>query len=213
MPRPPRPILFLAAGLSAFIACSGFFGVSLGLRGAPANWFVVGLEAVIVFAGAMGVLVATRPVRGFREGPAIGMLCVAGSALGCAGLSYIALRAGFNGIEKDPLTLSRFAAAAALCALAAVTVLLRKPGQTIRPLAMSAVMLAVSLGVAAVFASSGARRVIHSTHAIVEALVFLVGGVMFVGLFSAAVHLAITAFDRGRLAGEAMADDAATPRA
>lgn len=206
MPRPPRPILALAAGLSACVALSGLFGVSLGLRGSPANWFVVGLEAVIVFAGVMGVLAATRPVRGFREGPAIGMLCVAGSAIGCAGLSYIALRAGFNGIQRDPLTIARFAAAGGLVALAALTVLLRKPRQTVRPLLLSAAMLAISLGIGAIFGAPGPRHMIHGTHAIVEALIFLIGGVVFVGFFSAGVHLMITAFDRGRLAGEAMSD-------
>ncbi len=204
MPRPPRPILVLAAALNAGIALSGLFGMSLGLRGNPANWFVVGLEAVIVFAGVMGILAATRPVRGFREGPAIGMLCVAGSAIACAGLSYIALKAGFNGIQKDPLALGRFAAAGGLVALAALAVLLRKPRDTVRPLLLSAVMLAASLGIAATFGAPGPRHMIHGTHAIVEALIFLVGGVVFVGFFSAGIHLMITAFDRGRLAGEAM---------
>lgn len=194
--------------LTLAIFAAGIWGVITGFRTSPVNWFVVGLEAVITVAGAIGVMHATASRRGFREGPAIGLVCVAGAVLVCAGLSFITLNAGFRGIQRDPFFLARTAAGCGLLALAAVAVLLRKPSETFRPLLVGVVMGVLAAATAAPLVLPGTRKAIQAAHPVVESLTFLIAGVLLIGFVSASTHLIIKAFDRGRIAGEAAGDAA-----
>ncbi len=125
------------AALAVRVVCGGV--LISALAAAPASlmmgsrpvWGMFGFEVVIVIASAMGLFIRGRL---FRDGPALGLLCIAGAVMAGSGLGYLSLGGGMRGGQLGatsmlPLVGVRVLAAGTLGLLAAGIVLSRDSGR------------------------------------------------------------------------------------
>ena len=203
--------LFVSA-LSAVVGITCLGGIALSLLNRPPVWYTFGFELVALVACVFGVWTG---LGRYRQGPALALLCVAGAIgvgalLGYVGapaattnklatavpaLSFMGPDRGLLGMPLWPLMLARAVAAAALTAAAAIIVLSRQP-QLSRPRVVRAIVFAVLLVlVAAPLWLTRAQWIALGTFP--KLLIGVLGTVLALGLFAAAVHYAISAFEPG----------------
>ncbi len=193
MPRGARPI---ASCASLVVLLSALAGVIAAALNSPPVWFMLGFEAVIACASVFGVLVG---LGRFRDGPALALLCVAGTI---AAGSLLGFLAGRGNIGLGPgwflrLLLARVALSAIIAATAGWIVLVRRPQLSFR-------RLWFGLGCALAFAAitwalwefSGQLAALGTMP---SAFVGFVAAVTLLGLLAAAVHLLIGAFETGAI--------------
>lgn len=195
MPRPPRWILALCLVLGALLALSGGLGLVRALGANPVNWFTFGFEALLIVCAMFGVGCG---LGRYREGPALAMLCVAGGALVSTALGYSAAHAGFGGIQRNPMAFARIAAALGFGALAALTVMSRRPHASASSAFSGVVMGALAAGAGALLALPGPRAAILGLHPVLTTLMFLTLGVLLVAFISASAHNFIRALEHGK---------------
>lgn len=181
--------------LGAGIALSGGVGVARALAASPSDWFSFGFEALLVISGLFGVGCGLGK---YREGPALAMVCVAGATLVAAALGYTVTHKGYTGILRDPYAFARLAAAASFGALAALTVMARRPHASAGSVFRGVVMAALACATGAALALPGARAAISGLHPVLAAVVFLALGVLLVVFISASAHNFIRALEHGR---------------
>ncbi len=193
MPPPSRPALLLALVLSALVLLSAVAGATISLLNQPKPaWFALAFELTIIVAAAMGCLVG---LGRFRQGPALALLCVAGSVAVGSLLGYVGDGRRLLGLNMMPSLAARELAAGLLLASAAWLVLARDPTRTLPPLVKG-----LALGVLALAAAGGlwaARAGLASIPDAVKLFLIVVLFLVFTVLVSISAHLVILAFQRG----------------
>ena len=199
---PPLALTRVGAGLlalAALVSALGVAGIAL-LRGAQPYWLLVGMEACIVMAGVFGVLFLRRK---FDAGPAMTLLCIAGTVFAAGFLSWLAVRSGIKlqgdrSIDVKMVMLARVGIAAALVALASFEVL-RRNRQSI-----GLIGRAVATGVPLAIIVGGlyvGREALASQQAVPAWIVWTlvsISVVIAMGLLCACGHFVIRAFEMGR---------------
>jgi membrane protein YdbS with pleckstrin-like domain len=199
---PPLAISRVGSGLvcaAALLSALGVLVMAL-FMGAQPYWLVVGMELCIAMAGVFGLLF----VRGrFAEGPALALLCVAGTIFAAGFLSWLAVRSGIKlkgdkSVSLTSLMFARVAISAALVALASVEVLRRNRrslGLLARAAATGVPLAIIAGGLYAGWAALASQQVVPAW--IVWTLVS-VAVVVAMALLCACGHFVIRAFEMGR---------------
>lgn len=213
-PLPPIPTgvgLFVSA-LSAVVGITCLGGLALSLLNRPPVWYTFGFELIALVACVFGVWTG---LGRYRQGPALAILCVAGAIAVGALLGYVGAPAAtttklatavpalsFMGSDREliglplwPLMLARAVAAAAMGAAAAVIVLSRQPQLSHPRLVRAMVFGALLVLVAAPLWLTRAKWIALGTFP--KLMIGVLGSVVALGLFAAAVHYAIRAFEPG----------------
>lgn len=177
---------FALAGLCGLILLSAMVTIAMAVMQPKPSYFIIGFEAVSVFACVFGVLLA----RGkFREGPAIGILCVAaavgvGSLLGAVGSHY-----AIGSFGLKPWLLGRVGCAGLLAAMAGAVVVARSPSLRVPALLKGSVLGALTIAVG--YGVLVASKTMSGAMAFIAAVGL---GLVCVGLLCASVHYLIAAF-------------------
>lgn len=195
MPRPPRWMLALCLVLGAGIALSAGLGIFRTVSAHPTNWFVFGFETLLLVAGVFGIGCGLGK---YREGPALAMLCVGGTVIVASVLGYTALHKTYLGIQRDPLTFARLSAGGGFAALAALTVMARRPHASSANVVTGLMLSALAAGVGAILGLPGPRGAVTKLHPVLASLAFLVLGALLITFVSAAAHHFIRALEHGK---------------
>lgn len=207
---PPLALTRVAAGLlsiAALASALGVAGIAL-VRGAQPYWLVVGMELCIAMAGVFGVLFLRRK---FAEGPAMTLLCIAGTVFAAGFLSWLAVRGGIKlkgdqSLNLKMVMLARVAIAAALVGLASVEVL-RRDRRSVGLLGR-----AVATGVPLAIIAGGmilGRDALAAQQAVPAWIVWTlvsIGAVVAMALLCACGHFVVRAFEIGRLENATVTD-------
>lgn len=213
--QPPLALTRVGAGLlsvAALVSALGVAGIAL-LRGAQPYWLLVGMEACIAMAGVFGVLFLRRK---FAEGPAMTLLCIAGTIFAAGFLSWLAVRSGIKlkgdqSLNVKLVMLARVGIAAALVGLASFEVLRRNPRS------MGLMGRAVATGVPLAIIAGGlyaGRNAIAAQQLVPAWIVWTlvsIGVVIAMGLLCACGHFVIRAFEMGRPESAVRSESAAGP--
>ncbi len=195
LPKTPMAIrgacLLVGAGVGLSALWQGFGAAT---RADP-GWFLLGFEGLALVGALFAVLVGLGK---FRHGPALAMLCVAGTILVGTVLGYTADRATYRGIQAHPISAARLGASALMFLLAGVTVWARRPAPSIRALVTGSVLGAIALGVMGAWAFTPLSASLAAVHPMVRTLALLFGGLIVVGLLSASAHYGIRSLEHGR---------------
>lgn len=179
----------------AAVGISAIGGIVLSLVSVNTAWFLMGFEAVTLFAAVFGVLLG----RGkFSDGMALGVLSVAGAIVAAGLFGYLgagkAIPVGARTISLTPLLLGRMGAGVLLAGCSAWAVLGVQPGRSlplvVRGLACGIPAVGVVWGVWALRAKIAGMGLSQ----VALALGGLVVGGLVIGLLASAVHLTIKAF-------------------
>lgn len=198
MPKPAGWILLVCLLVCGVLSLSGLVLGGLAVVGSPTPWLTVAFEVLIVVAGLMGVLLG---LGRFSEGPALGMVCVAGAVcvgalLGGVGSEWRVgggvLGAGVG--LKMPLMI-RAGLCGVLVLLAGIVVLSRdwrrSRGHLVKGLLASVALVGLLAGAYA------ARGSLGQFGAMSKAIAGMLGFVLATGLLAAATQWLITAFEMG----------------
>jgi hypothetical protein len=189
---PPSPLAKLVQGICAAIACSALAAGVMAVVQPRASWVMFGFEAVVLVSAVLGALLG----RGkFRDGPSLGLLCVAGAIVVASAFGYLGGGRTLFGTDVRTLTLARAAAGAALVGVAAWLVLSRAPGATLPRFTKGA---ALSLGVIALLAGLWkGQRWIGSLNDVGQLAVGMVAFALITALLAASIHMLVRAFQAG----------------
>lgn len=194
--RPSKLVLLASLFISAAVLLSTLFVLLAGtisLGGRAMSPFLGGFELVILVASVFGVLFGLGK---FMRGPAMALLCVAGTIGFCSYLGKISAGGFLEGFEQMYLGV-RGLAALVLLGLAAWTVLSRQPSvalpRLLRGLAFAAGLMLLIGGMWAL------RGTISGLGPMITALAWLLAGTVAIGLLAAATHAIVRAFETGRL--------------
>lgn len=193
VPPIPRVAGLVASGVSLLVLLSALTGAGAAALNSPPVWFMLGFELVIAIAAAFGVLVG---LGRFGDGPALALLCVAGTIGTGSLLGYLA-GSGNIGVKLEPFLLAREAAGAVIAAAAAYIVLIRRPRLSVRRLVVGLLCAGAFAAIGAVLWKFSGQLVGLGT--LPGAFVGLVGAVTLLGLLAAAVHLLVSAFETGAI--------------
>jgi hypothetical protein len=175
---------------------------TLVMAAASRELTILGFEVVTLVAAALTVLVG----RGrFADGPALALLCTAGSVGLATALEAVMARMHMGQFSLLPLVALRGAAVVALLAVAAGGVLSRAPRRSWPVFAKGVLLLTPVAAVAAAMSVRPGRRALAATEGWGDAAGFLVpvvGFLLLTALLAAGVHLVIRAFEFGRDTGE-----------
>ncbi len=187
----------IAAAASAVL---GFAAVT----DARPNWILLAFEVVALLAGVVCVLAGLRVLR---EGPAITLLCVAGTIMTAALLGGVGSNWTVRGFSLWPTMFLRTGLAGLLVALAGAELLSRRPGVSM-PLLLRAVLWTVPLALM-IGAGVLARSAWGGLHPLAQLLIVLFGGSLACVFSAGAAHYLIRAF----VVGAEAAGSASGPRA
>lgn len=183
----------------ALVSALGVAGIAL-VRGAQPYWLLVGMEVCIAMAGVFGVLFLRRK---FADGPAMTLLCIAGTVFAAGFLSWLAVRSGIKlkgdqSLNVKMLMLARVGIAVALVGLASLEVLRRDRrslGLLGRAMA-TGVPLAIIAG--GLFLGRDALATQQAVPAWIVWTLVSIGVVVAMALLCACGHFVIRAFEMGR---------------
>ncbi len=204
-PEPPvtRLLRHSVGVLSVLLLLSALLGLWLSI--ADQRWVTIGFDAVLIPAAVFGLLIW----RGcFREGLALALLCIAGTAA-VSGVLNDATIANYakgltpstivrvGGMEFDliHLGLARLAIAGLVTLTAALVALLRNPRRSFTSLALGVACAVPALAIVFAWSRAPIRAHLTGIHPAVTGILALLSMVLFIGLCSAAVHLTIKAFE------------------
>ena len=199
----PRGTLLLVLIVSGVVALSAIAGASMAVLQPRASWVMFGFESVVTTAAVLGVLIG----RGrYADGPALGLLCVAGTILVGSGFGYLGGGRTLFGINLTPFLLARAAAAGLLVLAAAWIVLARDPKATLPPFIRGA---AFGAGVPIVLITLWKMRAsIGTIPDMAQVAIAIVVFVLVTGLIATSVQLLVKAFDAGVRRADAFAETA-----
>lgn len=199
LPPPPRAVLKISAALGALLALSALARIAQALLASPPHWFLLGFEAIVLVAAAIAVLLARADRPGFREGPALGLACVAGAVFVCSILGTVTKLAAsdLRTIFTDPFTLARMLFAGAFGALAAITIFARAPRKAAKSLATGGVLLAVAVVIPAAWLVPPLRAAITALNPVLLTVVVVLVSLVLIALVSTGVGCVIAAFEAG----------------
>lgn len=187
----------LTSVLAVGVCLSGLGLAGVALISTPPVWFLLGFELLMACAG----VVAFQTARGRNQaGPSLTLLCVAGVVAVSAFLGYLGASQQVLGVSLKPVLIARLGASAVFVVVAGWPVLARRPKASFGALARSLIA-----GVGSV-ASAGAVvwffGMSASWNGPLRILALFVLGAITLGLFAAAVHCAIRAFQVGLAADD-----------
>ncbi len=197
----PKPIAGVALLISLACLLTAPGGIVLGVIGA--NWFLVAFEAVAFFSSVFGLLTA---IGRFREAPALSLFCAGGSIMVAAMLAEPALvsrvlqggttaPAVIAGIPIAPFAIGRILAGALLVLLSAMTVLSRRPRQSLAYLVRGIVLGAPVAALGAVVLSARLRGMLPSLPGPLSVMLGVIGFFVVGALISLSAHNLIRAFE------------------
>lgn len=205
IPPPPAVVARLAVlGLCAVLVFSALPVLWLTLARSDATlWFSTAFELLVIAAGISGVF---SGLGRFRDGWALSLACVAGTVVVCAVFAFVEIRANFGsdasvaGLLKPYLAL-RLALAAALAAVASLTVFSRNPASW--KLLLWGVVILVPVMGGLGWIATGASGLLSASRATpgaeaVRILAICLGGLVVVVVVSIGLHLLIRAYEVGR---------------
>ncbi len=204
LPTPPAFVRFAAVGVSLLLGLSCLPVLYLTLLGADRTlWFSTMFELLVLGACVVGVLAG---LGRFRDGWALALACSAGTVLVCGVFAFVEIRANFR-TDADiapllkPILAARLAAAALIGLLASVAVWSRNP-RSWRLAFVGIAMLLPVIGVV-VLARLGTGLPLSTPRETpgaeaVRIAVWLLAGVIGIGLVSAGGHLLIRSYELGR---------------
>lgn len=190
----------LVGVVSALALLSALAGLIGGVR--VGNYFLVGLEVVVLTTGAMGILVG---LGRFNFGPAIAAACVGGGVATPSVLSYISQApiGPLLGASPRLLLAIRLLMGLLIFAAAAWVLLARCPERSLSLLVRGALAGAPVAIFASLYALlPGLRDAIAGLHIIAEGLLWSLLGLLGLVLISISGHCLIRAFEVGVEAGE-----------
>lgn len=195
LPRVPMAIrgvcLLTGLGVGGSALWQGFGAIT---RQDP-GWFLVGFEALTLLGCVYALLLGFGR---FRSGPALAMLCVAGTILAGTVLGYTADRATYRGMPRDPIAAARLAASALILLMAGVTVWARRARESARALVIGCALGGLALGAMGAWMFTPISSTLAGIHPIVRTLTMLIGGLTVVGLLSGGAHYTIRSLELGR---------------
>jgi hypothetical protein len=169
---------------------SAIAGTVAASASSPTKWFLFGFEVVTLGAALFGGLLGAGR---FGSAPGLGLLSVAGATGASAVLGFVGADQVLMGMSLKPFLLARLAAAGGFAAIAAIAVLIRRPGTSLPKLLAG---LACAAGfVAAGFVAWKTSGLMGSLGVPVQAIMGLIGFSVLLGLLAASVHLLIAAFE------------------
>lgn len=128
--QPGKGPMILATLLSAGVGLSAVGVAAMAVLQPRPSWVMFGFEFVVLVAASLGLLIG----RGrFKDGPALGLVCVAGTIAVGSLFGYLGGGRVLFGQDIRMLFLARVACALALSAVAGWVVLARDPRATIPP--------------------------------------------------------------------------------
>ncbi len=206
MRLPTRPIYTLAllASLAALLA--GAAGVYFSAAGEA--WMTLAFQVLVLAAGVIGVLTGSGR---FRDGPALALLCVAGTLFTGAVLGFVGAGGKVSPGDLARLRPSAFTpgnlptwillaqcAAAGACALAcALLALSRKPKESWARLFRGVLLALPILAMAGAAVATPLLRWLASVDWIISGPILIVLFLAFVIFASASAHQIINAFAAG----------------
>lgn len=191
----PTWIARLVLVCSVLLLLSAVAGLAFAATSRPPLWFLLGFEAMIVLAAVFGVLFGSGR---FHDGPAICLLCIAGTIGLCSLLGFQSVRLA-SSVDVTPWFIARGCAAMVFGGLAALTVIVRDPRVAIPDLAKAGALGGVLVLTAVALWLTRGR--IGSMPGWAEFVVWLIAGVWMLGLLAPGVHLAIRGFARADQSG------------
>lgn len=204
LPTPPAFVRFAAVGVSLVLGLSCLPVLYLTLLGADRTlWFSTMFELLVLGACVVGVLAG---LGRFREGWALALACAGGTVLVCGVFAFVEIRANFR-TDADiapllkPMLAARLAAAVLIGLLASVAVWARNPRSWRLVFVGVAMLLPVVVVVGLARLGTGlplsTPRETPGAEA-VRIAVWLLAGVIGIGLVSAGGHLLIRSYELGR---------------
>jgi len=203
-PRLPTPIAGISLILSLAVTISGAVGLAMAISD-PARALFIGFEATLLAAGIFGILTA---LHRFRVGPALALACVGASVFACGVLSEPQLVPWLMGqsvvaptqwgINLITVALARALIGLAIIGIAGITVLTRRPRESLRYLFIAAALIAP---LAIVTALSRVPSVMNAIQSLPPAVIALLVCVLFLALgtcLSIGIHCAIRSFEVAR---------------
>lgn len=193
--------MLLTLILSAIVAISSLAAGAMAIIQPRASWVMFVFEFIILVSAVFGIRIA----RGkHNDGPATGLVCIAGCIAVAALFGYIGGGRTLFSIDTRPLLVARAGAAAILTALAAWLVLSRDPKTTIRPFIYGCITgLPVPILLIAIWKL---RSKLGAMSDVLVMGIAILAFVLITGLLAASVQFLVKAFERG-----ARQDAAPTP--
>lgn len=201
---PPAPRWILALTLVASLALVATAPMVAWSSASVSLWHRFGFQLLIALTGVIGVLTG---VGRFRSAPAWALLCVGWTAAVAATLSLItrgfAQGARFTPTgmvtraQNDPLVALQILAGVVILALAAATLMARRPRVALRRFGLGVALLAPVIVGAALSFSAPVRSAFLGLHPIVIAVLALVAFLVAIALVSAGGHFLIRALESG----------------
>lgn len=193
------PFGFLTAGVSAIVLLSAAVAIVAGMVASPPPYFMLGFEIVIALACVFGVLVG---LGRFGSGPAIALVCVAGTIGVGSLLGYLGAGRRLGGVDLTPFLFGRGAAAGSIAMIAAVMVLKRDARRSVPALVRGLAFAGALAGfLGAVY---WIRPQVFAYGPLAKAALVIVSGIVGLALLAAAVHYTIKAFEHGKFSNDAV---------
>lgn len=202
----PRVILRLCLLISGVCLLSAIAGAAVAAMQRPPLWFLLMFEVAVAFACFFAVLTGLGRLR---EGPALSMLIASGALIVGAMLGEPALplrmlgRTGspvtVHGVAILPFAFARLLCGVAMGALAALTILRRRPGLSFGYLLRAAALgapVALALGAMVVPAI---RAKVSGLPPLAGFFAAVLGFFVLGGFFCASAHCLIRAFEVGQV--------------
>jgi hypothetical protein len=198
------PALAASWGAIALAAAMCVLGLAPGITGADMRpaWLLVGFNLLVAGAGVLGVLTA----RGrFAEGPALALVCVAGTIAVASVLGAVSVggrRMGWLNLMLPAL--ASVGLGGVMAAVGGLAVLARRAG-ALRTFAIGAALGApvVVVAGAVAFTRGGVLDFMSGWHAAVKLVAAILSLTVLGTLFCISAHMVIRAFDMGREPGRA----------
>ncbi len=195
LPRVPMAIRGVSLLVGVGVGLLALWQTYGALTRTDPGWFLVGFEALTLSGCVFAVLIGLGK---FRSGPALAMLCVAGTILVGTVLGYTADRATYRGILQHQVSAGRIGASVLMLAMAGVTVWARRPGKSLKALVIGCVLGGAGVAATGAWMFTSLPATLAGIHPMVKTLAFLFGGLLVVGLISAGTHYAIRSLEFGR---------------
>lgn len=189
------PLLMLAGSVGLYAAITARLGAQAGM------------EAIIVLAGLVGLLIGLRVMRG---GIGLSLACIAGTVLIAAVLTDPSVRLALTssttlapraGLDMVLLFLVRASLSAAFGAAAIITVLERHPKRSLTLLAKAGAAAVPLLIVMAIWSLPAGRKAMTGGHPIITGFAATISLIAVCGLVAMVVHWTVQAFEAGRTLG------------
>jgi len=208
MVKTPTILLRAELALSVLAILSALAFALPALNGA--HYFMLASEGLVLMAGVFGVIAGLGK---FPSGPAMAATCVAGSvflggAMGGLETQVLPSFRGGDGLFRAA-TFSRLALGMLLALVAALMILSRTPGESIKRLVWASVAFAPVAALLAAWKMGAINSLSQSIPEVAFQVLTLIAGLLAIVLVSIGAHCAIRAFEIGVKAADSASENPA----